>query len=52
MPPFLMVNKEFLKDVLADRKALLKMDQVRFINVPKYDEVSVTQLYKKALAQD
>ena len=47
-----MVGKEFLKEVLAERKALLKMHQVKFINVPKFDEVSVTKLYAKALAQD
>ena len=48
MPPFGMVGKEFLKEVLAERKALLKMHEVKFINVPKFDEVSVTKLYAKA----
>ena len=40
-----MVNKDYLKDILADRKALMKMDEVKFINVPKYDELSVKTVF-------
>ena len=36
-----MVNKDFLKDVLAGKKELLKKDKVAFIQVPHYDELSV-----------
>ena len=40
-----MMNKDFLKDILADRKKLLTMKEVNFINVPKYDELSVKNIW-------
>ena len=40
-----MVNKDFLKDVLAGKKQLLKKSEVKTIEVPHYDEVSVKALY-------
>ena len=40
-----MVNKDFLKDLLADRKRLFKMSDVKFVNVPKYDELSVKNVW-------
>ena len=36
------VNKDFLKEVLQGHKLLLTMSEVRHINVPVYDELSVT----------
>ena len=36
-----MINRAFLKDVLAERKKLLKMKDVKFITVPQYPELSV-----------
>ena len=41
------MNKDFLKDVFANRKKLLKTDEVRVITVPRYDELSVKNLYDK-----
>ena len=40
-----MLNKDFLKDILAERKKLLRLDQVRRVNVPLYDELSVIKLW-------
>jgi len=40
-----MINKDFLKEVLANDKKLMELKQVNYINVPKYDELSVTQLW-------
>ena len=40
-----MMNKDFLKEILADQKQLLKVKDVKFINVPKYDELSVRNVY-------
>ena len=40
-----MVNKDFLKQVLADEKKLLPIATCRFINVPKFDELSVKNIY-------
>jgi hypothetical protein len=40
-----MFNKDFLKAVLADEKKLLKMSELKSVNVPKYDELSVKNLF-------
>ena len=40
-----MINKDFLKEVLANDKKLMELKQVNYINVPKYDELSVTQIW-------
>ena len=39
-----MLNKDFLKDVLKESKNLFRMDQVKWINVPLYDELSIKNL--------
>ena len=39
------MTKDFLKDVLAGRKDLLHKSVVKEIKVPKYDELSVTNLW-------
>ena len=40
-----MMNKDFLKEVLAEDKALLRLEQVSRINVPLYDELSVGNIW-------
>ena len=40
-----MVNKDFLKQVLGDEKKLLPIADCKFINVPKFDELSVKSIY-------
>ena len=40
-----MINKDFLKEVLAERKDLLELSKVKFKHVPLYDELSVVQLW-------
>ena len=52
LPPYVMVTKDFLKDVLSDEKKLLKMEKVRFINPPLYDELSVKSLCPKIIGLD
>ena len=42
-----MFNKDFLKQVLIEEKMLMPISEVRFINVPHYDEGSVKQLWPK-----
>ena len=39
------VTKDFFKDVLTSRKALLALSEVALINVPAYDELSVRRLW-------
>jgi len=40
-----MCTHDFLKLVLADEKKLLKMSEVKHVNVPMYDELSVKNLW-------
>ena len=49
MPPDKQVTKEFLKAVLTGEKKLLKMTDVKFCNVPAYDEIGVKAMYSKAI---
>ena len=45
LPTEYMMNKDFLKEVLAEDKALLRLEQVSRINVPLYDELSVGNIW-------
>lgn len=40
-----MVNKDFLKKVLSGEKILIPMAQVKMIDVPNFDELSVSNLW-------
>ena len=40
-----MINKDFFKEVLTEEKSLLKLDEVKRVNVPLYDELSVVSLW-------
>ena len=40
-----MINKDFLKEVLAEEKDLLELKQVKWINVPLFDELSVINIW-------
>ena len=40
-----MVNKDFLKQVLAEEKELLQIKDVRFVKVSMYDELAVKRLW-------
>ena len=39
-----MVNRDFLKLILSGHKRLMPMKDVRFIHVPKYDELAVEKM--------
>ena len=39
------MNKDFLKQILEGKKQLLKKAEVRTVQVPHYDELSVRRLY-------
>ena len=39
------MNKDFLKEVLGGSKKLLELNQVKRINVPLYDELSVLSFW-------
>ena len=44
-----MLNKGWMKEIFAGRKKLFKRIKVDFIDVPKYDEISVKALYDKLI---
>ena len=45
LPDEKVINKDFLKAVLAGQKQLLKKVDVLTIEVPRYDELSVKNIY-------
>ena len=45
MPDESVINKDFLKDVLAGNKSLIKKAEVQRVTVPHYDELSVKNLW-------
>ena len=40
-----MFNKDFLKQVLTEEKLLYEMKDVKFVNIPCFDELSVKKLW-------
>ncbi len=51
MPPIKKVTKDFLKEVFAGRKHLIPRAQLRPVEVPKYDELSVVNLISDVMGQ-
>ena len=45
LPPASMINKDYLKDILAEHKRLIELKDVIMVSVPKYDELSVKQVW-------
>ena len=42
-----MCNKDFLRQVLAGNKKLLKLSEVKYVNIPRFDELSVKNIYPR-----
>ena len=49
MMPYEMCTKDVLRDIFAGKKNVLKLNQVNFIHVDKYDELSVKNLYDRLI---
>ena len=47
--PFDMLIKDMIRDILLGKKGVLKLFQVNFVSVPKYDELSVKSLYNNLI---
>ena len=45
LPPEKCCNKDFFKLVLTGEKQLLELKRVKFVTVPKYDELSVKRFW-------
>ena len=45
LPDQAAINKDFLREVLAGKKQLMKKAAVQFIQVPHYDELAVKNLW-------
>ena len=46
VPPEVYINKDFLKQVFRGEKDLLALAQVKYVNVPLYDELSVKSIFE------
>ena len=44
-----MFTKDYAKEIFSERKCLMKKKDVLYIEVPKYDELSVKNMYDKLL---
>ena len=45
MPPYAMITAPFIKQIIKGDKQLLKAKAVKICNPPRYDEISVKELY-------
>ena len=45
VPPEKMLNRDFMKQLLAEEKKLLELRAVRHVHVPAYDELSVKKFW-------
>ena len=52
MLPYHQVTKDFLKDVIQENKKLLRMSEVKFVNVPTFDEIAVKHLYSAVVKME
>ena len=52
MLPYHQVTKDFLKGVIQENKKLLRMSEVKFVNVPAFDEIAVKHLYSAVLKKE
>lgn len=50
MMPYEMMTKDVFRDVFAGKKNILKLKDVNFIHVDKYDELSVKNLYSRLVS--
>ena len=47
VPPSATANRDFLRQVLKGEKSLLKVSECKFVNVPKFDELGVNNIFPK-----
>ena len=47
LPPIDNIGKDYLRDILANRKQLLKKSEVKEVEVPLFDELKVSTLYER-----
>ncbi len=52
LPPYDECSMEFIREALAGKKKLLKNSQVVLVEVPRYKEFKVMNLYDSALKDD
>ena len=49
--PYKLVTKDLMKDVLVGKKKLKKIQEVKFINTPLFDEIAVKHVYAEVVKQ-
>jgi len=51
VPPPAIMNKDFLKQVLAEEKKLLPLKNLKTVNVGHYPELAINKMYKEFAAR-
>ena len=49
LPPIGNINKDFLRDVFAEKKLLFKREEIVTVHVPHYPELKMETLYERYL---
>ena len=52
VPPTKMLNRDFMKQLLAEEKKLLELRQVKYVNMPHYEELSVKKFWPRVQSDD
>ena len=52
MMPNEMLTRDVIRQIFSGSKKLMKLKDVKFIQAPKYDEISVKRLYSKLIELD
>ena len=47
-----MCNRDYIKQILADKKKLMPLKDVKWVSVPKFDELSVENVFKMMKEDD
>ena len=47
-----MFTKDYAKEIFSDKKKLIKKKDIKIVEVPKFDELSVKNLYHKFMTLD
>ena len=47
LPPIGNINKDFLRDVFADKKVLFKREEIVTVHVPHYPELKIDTLFSR-----
>ena len=44
LPPYYLINKDYLRDLLREKKRAFKLSEIKPINVPHFHEINVSAI--------